>query len=188
MQAMQNQDYEVYRLVDPRDKANRYVGITTDADKRLKLHIRDARQHTGTNGMLRAWILELDELGLSPEMHRLEKTKGQNARNREEYWILELTRQGNRLLNVEGLTKAYSKRKQAGHLIAFTAMKRYRLRARLSIAQLARLAQVDETTVRRAESGQSVQEVKAFAIAEALSNELDQELNTNDLGIAIYRQ
>ena len=71
--------------------------------------------------------------------------------------------------------------------MADTAMKQYRLRARLSIAQLARKAQVDETTVRRAETGQPVQEVKAFAIAEALSDELGQELSFEDLGITIYR-
>ena len=72
--------------------------------------------------------------------------------------------------------------------MAETAMKHYRLRARLSIAQLARLAQIDETTVRRAESGQPVQEVKAFALAEALSQELRQELSIDDLGIVIYGQ
>ena len=72
--------------------------------------------------------------------------------------------------------------------MADRAMKEYRLRARLSIAQLARKAQVDETTVRRAETGLPVQEVKAFAIAEALSDELGQELSIEDLGITLYRQ
>lgn len=72
--------------------------------------------------------------------------------------------------------------------MAETAMKQYRLRARLSVAQLARIAQVDETTVKRAESGQPVQEVKAFAIAEALSQELGQGLSIDDLGITIYGQ
>jgi DNA-binding XRE family transcriptional regulator len=72
--------------------------------------------------------------------------------------------------------------------MADTAMKQYRLRARLSIAQLARKAQVDETTVRRAETGQPVQEVKAFAIASALSDELGQELSIDDLGVTIYGQ
>lgn len=72
--------------------------------------------------------------------------------------------------------------------MADTAMKQYRLRARLSIAQLARKAQVDETTVRRAESGQPVQEVKAFAIAEALGEELRQAVTISDLGIVIYGQ
>jgi len=67
-----------------------------------------------------------------------------------------------------------------------TPMKQYRLRARLSIAQLARIARIDETTVRRAETGKAVQEVKAFAIAEALSQELGQELSVEQLGITIY--
>ena len=69
-----------------------------------------------------------------------------------------------------------------------TLMEQYRLRARLSIAQLARIARVDETTVRRAEMGKPVQKVKAFAIAEALSDELGQKLSIDDLGIAIYGQ
>ncbi len=70
--------------------------------------------------------------------------------------------------------------------MAETSMKTYRLRARLSMAQLARLAQVDDNTVKRAESGQPVQEVKAFAIAEALSKHLGQDLSVGDLGIVIY--
>ena len=70
--------------------------------------------------------------------------------------------------------------------MAETSMKTYRLRARLSVAQLARLAQVDDTTVRRAENGQPVQEVKAFGIAEALSQQLGQNLSIEDLGIVIY--
>jgi predicted transcriptional regulator len=65
-------------------------------------------------------------------------------------------------------------------------MKQYRLRARLSIAQLARIARIDETTVRRAERGEAVQEVKAYAIAEALSQELGQNLSINDLEIVVY--
>ena len=71
--------------------------------------------------------------------------------------------------------------------MADAPMKTYRLRARLSIAQLARLARIDETTVRRAERGDPVQEVKAFAIAEALSEELNEQLTIDTLGISIYR-
>jgi len=67
-----------------------------------------------------------------------------------------------------------------------TKLKQYRLQARLSLSQLARLAQVDETTVKRAETGQPVQEVKAFAIAQAISQALGQELTSDDLGIVIY--
>lgn len=67
-----------------------------------------------------------------------------------------------------------------------TTFKQYRLKARLSIAQLARLARVDETTVRRAERGEAVQEVKAYAISEALSQASGQALSISDLGIVIY--
>jgi hypothetical protein len=60
------------------------------------------------------------------------------------------------------------------------------MEARLSIAQLARLAQVDETTCRRAETGRRVQEVKAYAIAKALSQAFGQTLTIEMLEIVIY--
>jgi DNA-binding XRE family transcriptional regulator len=60
--------------------------------------------------------------------------------------------------------------------MAMTRLKYYRMEAGLSIAQLARLAQVDETTCRRAETGKPVQEVKAYG----------QELSIEALEIVIY--
>ena len=70
--------------------------------------------------------------------------------------------------------------------MAMSPLKHYRMEAGLSIAQLARLAQVDETTVRRAETGKPVQELKAYAIAKALSQAYGQELSIEALGIVIY--
>jgi DNA-binding XRE family transcriptional regulator len=65
-------------------------------------------------------------------------------------------------------------------------LKYYRMEAGLSVAQLARLAQVDETTCRRAETGRPVQELKAYAIAKALSQAYGQELSIEMLEIVIY--
>lgn len=70
--------------------------------------------------------------------------------------------------------------------MAMSRLKYYRMEAGLSIAQLARLAQVDETTCKRAESGKPVQEVKAYAIAKAISQAYGQELSIIDLEIVIY--
>jgi len=184
------QQYGIYKLIDPRDKATRYVGITKNATKRLEYHMRNAKRARFNEG-LRAWINELTALGLSPELIVIETiSRPQNAeadaREREQQWIQELTSQGAHLLNIEGLTQAYGKRTYTARLIQFKDLKQYRLRARLSIAQLARIARIDETTVRRAERGEAVQEVKAFAIAETLSQELGQDLSINDLGIVIY--
>jgi hypothetical protein len=186
------QEYDGHKLIDPRDKVTRSVGITEDSTKRLEYHLRNAKRARFNEG-LRAWINELTILGLSPELIVLETiSHPQNAetraREQEQHWIQELSSQGVHLLHVEGLTQAYGNRTQTARLIQFKDLKQYRLRARLSIVQLARKAPVDETTVRRAETGQAAQEVKAFAIAEALSNELGQELSDDDLGITIYGQ
>ena len=62
-----------------------------------------------------------------------------------------------------------------------TTMKDLRLQARLSIAELSRLANVDRKTVERAEGGEPVQEVKAYAIVQALAQELGQRLSLADI-------
>ncbi len=60
-------------------------------------------------------------------------------------------------------------------------VKQLRLKARLSIQGLGRLANVDPKTIRRAEDGLPVQELKAVAIVEALGEALGQELTTDDV-------
>jgi transcriptional regulator with XRE-family HTH domain len=65
-------------------------------------------------------------------------------------------------------------------------VREYRLKARLSQNELAKRAGIDERTVRRAEDGQTIQDVKAAAIADALAEALGIILTINDLEIAIY--
>ena len=60
-------------------------------------------------------------------------------------------------------------------------VKQLRLKARLSIQGLGRLANVDSKTIRRAENGLPVQELKAVAIVEALGEALGQELKIEDI-------
>lgn len=57
-----------------------------------------------------------------------------------------------------------------------STIKELRLQARLSIARLAQLADVDRKTVERAEDGLPVQDVKAYAIVDALSKELGRSI------------
>lgn len=61
----------------------------------------------------------------------------------------------------------------------------YRLRAHLSIRQLADLAGINERTVSSAEKGKRIQDVKAQKIAEALSKALGTELTIEDLDIVL---
>lgn len=56
-----------------------------------------------------------------------------------------------------------------------------RLEARLSVAELSRRARVDMKTIRRALDGERVQKLKAFAIVDAISEELDRPLKLEDI-------
>jgi transcriptional regulator with XRE-family HTH domain len=65
-------------------------------------------------------------------------------------------------------------------------VREYRLKARLSQSQLATRAGIDDRTVRRAEEEQPIQDVKAAAIADALSDALNIRLTIEDLEIVVY--
>ena len=65
-------------------------------------------------------------------------------------------------------------------------VKEYRLKARLSQAELAKRAGIDDRTVKRAEEGLPIMDVKAAAIADALSEALHITLTIEDLEILIY--
>lgn len=56
-----------------------------------------------------------------------------------------------------------------------------RLEARLSLGALSRKAGVDMKTLRRAIDGQNVQKLKAFAIVDVLSKELQRPLKLEDI-------
>ncbi len=60
-------------------------------------------------------------------------------------------------------------------------LKQLRLRARLSYEALGKLADVSGKTVKRAEQGLPVQDVKAVAIVEALGQALGMDLRVEDV-------
>jgi transcriptional regulator with XRE-family HTH domain len=62
-------------------------------------------------------------------------------------------------------------------------LRNYRLKAHLSLSQLAEKAGINERTVSNAEKGDRIQDVKAQQIAEALSQALNIELTIEDLRI-----
>jgi transcriptional regulator with XRE-family HTH domain len=66
-------------------------------------------------------------------------------------------------------------------------LKELRFEAGYSYSELARRANVSEPTVRRAESGDPVQELKAAQIARALSEKLGRTIRIVDIdGLNIY--
>jgi predicted transcriptional regulator len=56
-----------------------------------------------------------------------------------------------------------------------------RLRARLSVNRLARLADVDYKTAQRADEGLPIQQLKAMALVEALSRELGKPITLEEI-------
>jgi len=101
--------YQIYALIDPRNDAVRYVGISIDADERFISHLHDPN----TNLPKTCWIRELRQEGLSPIMQILETIEAgadalSLAYQSELNWINEMQRQGYSLLNVMGVTRDYS--------------------------------------------------------------------------------
>lgn len=56
-----------------------------------------------------------------------------------------------------------------------------RLRARLSVNRLARLADVDYKTAQRADEGLPIQQLKAMALVEALSREMGKPITLEEI-------
>jgi predicted GIY-YIG superfamily endonuclease len=91
--------YFVYVLIDPRDDAVRYVGMTNDVYTRFSQHLRG----DGNNISKNMWIAELRELNLMVIMRTIETVETQEeVREREAYWIRHYSSQGSDLLNLTG--------------------------------------------------------------------------------------
>lgn len=84
----------VYCLVDPRDKAVRYVGIAKNPKARMCSH-----RACLSYGKVRHWAMELRDLGMSPEMRVLEQVEDDGSSEREGFWIAHFLTQGAVLLN-----------------------------------------------------------------------------------------
>jgi len=87
----------VYELIDPRTNEIRYVGITTRLEVRFTQHlngINDINEHKT------AWIQELKEQGLQPQMRIIETVDSrEKARERERYWVRHYLDQNIQLTN-----------------------------------------------------------------------------------------
>lgn len=103
--------YQIYALIDPRDKGIRYVGLSNDAHYRFAQHLI----HYGGGKLEIEWIKELQQLGLSPIFQILE-TVAENtylsACERERHWIDKLVSSGYSLLNASGIRRSYPQSKK----------------------------------------------------------------------------
>jgi hypothetical protein len=95
----------IYALHDPTSNDLRYIGQTKHVLRtRLRGHLRD--QHTNARTL---WIRELLERGLVPLIREVEVIKlrlgerpatiWDRANEREDYWIRQMRKSGNKLLN-----------------------------------------------------------------------------------------
>lgn len=60
-------------------------------------------------------------------------------------------------------------------------LRSYRLRAKLSQSKLARVSDLDRTTVSNAENGKEVSELTMYKLAEALSNSLGGDVSVDEI-------
>lgn len=92
----------IYKLVDPRDQAIRYIGAAADLKNRLGKHIRQR----GTNTAKDEWIDELLSLGMKPLIVELEQATRGDYKSREMFWLGIHAGMGYNLLNVFGVKPA----------------------------------------------------------------------------------
>lgn len=89
--------YHVYALIDPRDDAVVYIGITNKLTNRLKQHVSGLGEG---NDKKTAWIRELQSKNLLPVMCILETVaSAKEAREYEEAWIQYYLAQQEPLIN-----------------------------------------------------------------------------------------
>ena len=170
--------YSIYTLSDPRTGQVRYIGVTKDVIGRLYFHMRNAPWSETPKD---AWLLELSQLELVPELQVLETFQAGHhtetlARERELYWIQRFTSSGASLLNVSGLLPyrtPYQPRP--------CALAEYRARLYWSVSELAQKADVDVGSVKRAERGIRVSGRVARRIAGALSEGFGRTIAVQDI-------
>ncbi len=108
--------YRIYAMIDPRDHAVRYVGVTSrkfkvrlanayaeylDAPGRVAEHLR----RKNGQPLLHEWACKLKRDGYTPIMKQVEIVSRLQAFERETYWINYYASRGSNLLNIK---KVYS--------------------------------------------------------------------------------
>lgn len=88
--------YSIYTLVDPRDGAVRYVGLSQDAEQRYRNHCHA----TDIVSSAYIWLKELKEQGLKPLLFIIEEgLNGNIAWERETYWMVFFLKEEEPLVN-----------------------------------------------------------------------------------------
>lgn len=75
----------IYSLIHPITKDVRYIGWSSNLERRYKDHIRDAENNKKSHKC--SWIRSLLKDGLMPEVFEIEKVTYEKRNEREIYWI-----------------------------------------------------------------------------------------------------
>lgn len=86
----------IYALVDPRNQRIRYIGKTSNAERRLYEHIAEGRRPSTHRTR---WINQLTRAGIEPILIELEEVTQENWQERERFWIQHYKQEGHSLTN-----------------------------------------------------------------------------------------
>jgi hypothetical protein len=88
--------WHIYVLICPTINTVRYVGFSTNVQKRYKLHLLGKDKTRCGN-----WIRHIKQLGYTPSLEIIEEGSGENWKEREQYWIAHYRQLvGNLLTNI----------------------------------------------------------------------------------------
>lgn len=94
---IENREWVIYVLVDPRDSKVRYVGFTVNAKARLRDHCKDSELKRDYYRC--RWIKSLKALGLKPVMVIIQHGRGKGWQEAEQKWIAHYRDEGAQLTN-----------------------------------------------------------------------------------------
>jgi len=165
--------HQVYALVDPRDKKVRYIGISINPYTRLLHHLNEIEN------VKRAWLTELKQLGLSPDLEILETIENIQdadiiALDREKHWIDNFLRSGSPLVNIAGVP---------GDSPRNNLFEKTRINAKLTTTQLATEADVSRATIEKMQNSEPVKAELAVRVCITLSRYLSEAVTYQSLDI-----
>ncbi len=91
---MEEKQYWVYALSDPRTCKPKYIGVSCRPYQRYEQHLSNSN-----NRGVRNWIKELKSLGMLPELVKVQRTTKENAFKDEDNIIICCMLCGNNLFN-----------------------------------------------------------------------------------------
>lgn len=173
---MKKRIYTIYALIDPRDNAIRYIGITVNPDERLKQHIWG-----DMNIRKREWISELNQSDLAPIMQTIEtaETEG-TALEREAYWIQYYLSQGVRLVNI--LMTPYTNSQISDRTVrGKTTLEALIMESGLKRVSLAAQSGVTTASIIRICQGAPTSKVTVIKLLRVLRNYLKRDIKIEDI-------